>query len=101
MLILTASFGEGHNSAARGVREGLARLAPDQREVELGDLFAEAYGPLNELVRRGYLALANSAPHAWGGVYRWLGRKKDYDKGFQRIVRLQDAFGSFLVRFRP
>src|SRR5438445_5597570 len=101
MLILTASFGESHNSAARGVREGLARVAPDQSEVELRDLFAEAYGPLNELVRRGYLALVNSAPHAWGVVYRWLDRKKDYDKEFQRLVRLKDHFAPLLERFRP
>src|SRR2546430_11796565 len=45
--ILTASFGEGHNSAARGVRDGLIRMAPAQAEVELRDLFAEAYGPIN------------------------------------------------------
>jgi len=52
ILILTAGFGEGHNSAARGVRDGLARVAPDQTTVELRDLFAEAYGQINELVRR-------------------------------------------------
>ena len=62
ILILTASFGEGHNSAARGVRDGLARVAPEGTEVELRDLFAEAYGPINELVRRSYLALVNFGP---------------------------------------
>jgi len=44
ILILTASFGEGHNAAARGIRDGLARVAPQGIEVELRDLFAEAYG---------------------------------------------------------
>src|SRR5207249_9318348 len=68
ILILTAGFGEGHNSAARGVRDGLASVAPNQADVELRDLFAEAYGPVNEFVRRGYLALVNSAPRAWGTV---------------------------------
>ena len=101
ILILTASFGEGHNSAARGVRDGLARVALDQSEVELRDLFAEAYGPLNEFVRRGYLALVNSAPRAWGVVYRWLDRKKDYDKEFRRLVRLKDHFAPLLERLRP
>ena len=62
ILILTASFGEGHNSAARGVRDGLARVAPDGTEVELHDLFAEAYGPVNEFVRKSYLAIVNFAP---------------------------------------
>ncbi|PYJ88571.1 MAG: UDP-N-acetylglucosamine--LPS N-acetylglucosamine transferase, partial [Verrucomicrobia bacterium] len=82
ILILTASFGEGHNSAARGVRDGLVRVAPEGTEVELRDLFAEAYGPANELVRRGYLGLVNFVPRAWGAVYGWLDRKTDFDNEF-------------------
>jgi processive 1,2-diacylglycerol beta-glucosyltransferase len=101
ILILTASFGEGHNSAARGVRDALTRVAPNQTEVELRDMFAEAYGSINELVRRSYLALVNSAPHAWGIVYRWLDRKTDYDKEFRRLARLRDHFAPLLDRFRP
>jgi UDP-N-acetylglucosamine:LPS N-acetylglucosamine transferase len=101
ILILTASFGEGHNSAARGVRDGLARVAPEQSEVELRDLFAEAYGPVNELVRKSYLALINFAPRAWGAVYRWLDRKKDFDESFQRFSRLKTHFASLLARFQP
>ena len=101
ILILTASFGEGHNSAARGVRDGLVRIAPSHAEVELRDLFAEAYGPVNELVRRSYLALVNFAPRTWGTVYRWLDRKKDLDKSFQRFRRLKDHLAPLLDRFRP
>src|SRR5436305_4961248 len=101
MLILTAGFGEGHNSAARGVRDGLARVAPNQADVELRDLFAEAYGPVNEFVRRGYLALVNSAPRAWGIVYRWLDRKTDYDTEFRRFTQLKSHLAPLLERFRP
>jgi len=101
ILILTASFGEGHNSAARGIRDGLARVAPEGTEVELRDLFAEAYGSINELVRKGYLALVNFAPGAWGAVYRWLERKKDFDTEFARFPRLKDHFAALLERFQP
>src|SRR6516162_3350473 len=101
ILILTAGFGEGHNSAARGVREGLARVAPNVADVALRDLFAEAYGPINELVRRSYLALVNSAPRAWGIVYRWLDRKKDYDTEFRRLTRLKVQFAPVLEDFQP
>jgi len=101
ILILTAGFGEGHNSAARGVRDGLARVASDQATVELRDLFAEAYGPINELVRRSYLALVNSAPRAWGVVYRWLDRKTDYNAEFRRLARLKAQFAPVLDRFQP
>jgi UDP-N-acetylglucosamine:LPS N-acetylglucosamine transferase len=101
ILILTASFGEGHNSAARGVRDALARVAPDSAEVELRDLFAEAYGPVNELVRRSYLTLVNLAPRAWGAVYRWLDGQKDFDEEFSRFSRLKDHFAVLLERFQP
>ena len=101
ILILTAGFGEGHNSAARGVRDGLARVASDQTTVELRDLFAEAYGRTNELVRRSYLALVNSAPRAWGLVYRWLDRKTDYNTEFRRLTKLKAQFGPVLNRFQP
>ena len=101
ILILTAGFGEGHNSAARGVRDGLARIASDQATVELRDLFAEAYGLINDLVRRSYLALVNSAPRAWGVVYRWLDRKTDYNTAFRRLTRLKAQFAPVLADFKP
>src|ERR1043166_5150922 len=101
ILILTAGCGEGHNSAARGVRDGLARVASDQTAVELRDLFADAYGRINELVRRSYLALVNSAPRAWGTVYRWLDRKTDYDTEFRRLTRLKSHLTPLLARFQP
>ena len=101
ILILTAGFGEGHNSAARGVRDGLARVASDRTTVELRDLFAEAYGPINELVRRSYLTLVNSVPRAWGVVYRWLDLKTDYNTEFRRLKRLKAQFAPVLDRFQP
>jgi len=101
ILILTASFGEGHNSAARGIRDGLARVAPEGTEVELHDLFAEAYESVNELVRKSYLAVVNFAPGAWGAVYRWLDRKRDFDTEFARFSRLEDHFAALLERFQP
>jgi processive 1,2-diacylglycerol beta-glucosyltransferase len=101
ILILTASFGEGHNSAARGIRDALARVAPEGTEVELRDLFAETYGPVNELVRKSYLAVVNFAPGAWGAVYRWLDGKKDFDAEFARFSRLKEHFAALLQRFQP
>jgi processive 1,2-diacylglycerol beta-glucosyltransferase len=100
ILILTAGFGEGHNSAARGVRAGLARVAP-KIEVELRDLFPETFGAFNEIVRRTYLAVINRWPKSWGYVYNWLDRKNDFDKRFQRFRELKKNFGRLLDRFQP
>jgi processive 1,2-diacylglycerol beta-glucosyltransferase len=100
ILILTAGFGEGHNSAARGVRAGLARVAP-KVEVELRDLFPETYGAFNEIVRSAYLGLINRWPKSWGYVYNWLDRKKDFDQRLQRFHGLKKNLGRLLDRLQP
>jgi hypothetical protein len=55
ILILTAAFGEGHNSAARGIRQGLAQVGGNDVRVELHDLFSETYGAPNDWAREMYL----------------------------------------------
>jgi processive 1,2-diacylglycerol beta-glucosyltransferase len=101
ILILTAGFGEGHNSAARGVRDGLARVAPADVEIELQDLFPAAYGAFNEIVRRTYLAVINRWPDSWGYVYRWLDDITNYDERFERFSRLKQRFTQVLEHFQP
>jgi processive 1,2-diacylglycerol beta-glucosyltransferase len=100
ILILTAGYGEGHNSAARGIRDGLARIAPDA-PVEMHDLFIETYGFLNELVRKGYLGLIDRWPRSWGYVYRWLDGKKDFAGDFRKFHRLKRQLAELLGRFKP
>ena len=100
ILILTAGFGEGHNAAARGVRAGLARVAP-QVEVELRDLFPETFGIFNEIVRRAYIGLINRWPRSWRYVYDWLDRKKDFEQRFQKFRGLKKNLGRLLDRFQP
>ncbi len=100
ILILTAGYGEGHNSAARGTQAALARIAPDA-QVELHDLFAETYGLLHRSVRRSYLGLINRWPRAWGLVYRWLDRKTDYPANFRRFGRLRRTLAALVSRFEP
>src|SRR5689334_18848102 len=100
ILILTAGFGEGHNSAARGVRAGLARVAP-KIEVELRDLFPETFGAFNEIVRRAYLGLINRSAKSWGYVYNWLDRIKNVADRCDRFRRLKKNLGRLLDRFQP
>lgn len=70
VLILTAGYGEGHNSAARALQ-----AAFNERpgiEAELVDLFALRAPRLNHFSRHGYLRLINTAPKIWSRLYRWL-----------------------------
>ena len=100
ILILTAGYGEGHNSAARGIRDGIARVAPPA-VVEIHDLFIEAYGLLNEAVRKAYIGLINQWPRSWGYVYRWLDRKQDFARDFRKFRRVQQHLARLLNEFQP
>jgi len=70
ILILTAGYGEGHNSAARALQAAFNEQPGI--EAELIDLFALRAPRLNHISRRGYVRLINAAPKIWSWIYRWL-----------------------------
>ncbi len=100
IVILTAAFGEGHNSAARGVRDGLRQIAPDCA-VEVRDLFQEIYGPLNRFTCRMYLAVINHAPQTWAKLYRWLDRRKKFRGGLRLFLPARLRLARIARRDRP
>ncbi len=67
ILILTASFGDGHNAAARSLRDAIELVDPDAK-VELLDLF-ETYGALNSVLKQAYQGMVRYAPILWSGVF--------------------------------
>jgi processive 1,2-diacylglycerol beta-glucosyltransferase len=67
VLILTASYGSGHNEAARCVAAEVARRGG---EPVLVDHFRDLVHPLFDRATRGaYLAMLRHAPAAWGLAY--------------------------------
>src|SRR5436189_4416270 len=101
MLILTASYGEGHNSAARGIRDGLRKVAPEGAHVELHDLFAETYGVVNDWARVLYMGMINRTPRVWGVIYRWLDRQTDFVGDFRVFFPLKIYLLRLLERLQP
>ena len=101
ILILTAAFGEGHNSAARGIRDGLARVGGDSMRVEVHDLFAETYGSANAWAREAYLALINQWPRAWARVYHRLDRQEKFSGNFKVFFHVKSYFRRLLDDFHP
>ena len=100
ILILTAGFGEGHNSAARGIRDALTQISPES-SVECRDLFAEAFGPINELVRRMYLFTINRAPHIWSDIYSWIDHYPDFHHGLRWFSRARNRLAQIIEHDRP
>jgi len=101
ILILTAAFGEGHNSAARGIRQGLAQVGGRDARVEVHDLFSETYGPPNDWAREMYLGLINQWPQAWARVYRWLDRQEKFAGSFKVFFSVKKEFHRLLEEFQP
>lgn len=73
VLILTAGYGEGHNTAARCLAAAFQHLRPDL-EVEVADPYAVCYGSFNDFVRRAYITAINKTPRLWQAIYWTLDR---------------------------
>ena len=101
ILLLTAGFGEGHNAAARGIRDGLAAVAGGEVQVEVRDLFAETYGVANDWARKAYLALINRAPRAWERIYYWIDAQDNFGGKLRFLAPLRKRLSALLARFQP
>src|SRR5258708_14953430 len=100
VLILTASFGEGHNAAARNLRDAL-ELISDDVKVEVLDLFASTYGAFNTLAKNAYLGVVQYAPRIWGGIYSLLDNSSFLGGQMTGFTRLKHALGDILHETQP
>lgn len=100
VLILTAGFGEGHNAAARNLRDALEQISPEA-QVEVLDLFESTYGRLNTLVKRAHLGVVRYAPTLWRGIYSLLDHVSVADSGVGGLTRLRNALGDVLSVTQP
>lgn len=99
ILILTAGYGEGHNSAARALQ--CAFNEQPGIEAELVDLFALRAPRLNRLSRRGYLQLINTAPKIWSLIYRWLDRSPLVPHLFRALAGHRRLLGRIIADKQP
>lgn len=100
VLILTASFGEGHNAAARNLREALQTAAPDANVV-MSDVFLEAYGWVNKLTMRAYLAVINHAPWLWQGIFDLLDRTTLLESHMVFYHAAEKRLAALIAEHRP
>jgi UDP-N-acetylglucosamine:LPS N-acetylglucosamine transferase/predicted metal-dependent phosphoesterase TrpH len=99
ILILTAGFGDGHNAAARSLRDAIEFLDENSR-AEVLDLFADSYGAFNTLARKTYLGMVQYAPSLWGGIYSML-ENPFVEKQLGSFTRLQTMLEKILNETQP
>lgn len=100
ILILTAGFGNGHNAAAFGLRDGLEAVSEDV-QVEVLDLFKTCYGKVNDWVTRVYLGMVGVMPRVWGEVYQVLDRTSVLERQMGHFTRLRHGLEDLLKSFDP
>jgi UDP-N-acetylglucosamine:LPS N-acetylglucosamine transferase/predicted metal-dependent phosphoesterase TrpH len=100
ILILTAGFGDGHNAAARSLRDAIEQLDEDAR-VEVLDLFADSYGAFNTFACKTYLGVVQYAPSLWGGIYSLFDKSPLVEKQLGNFTRLQNTLEKILAEAQP
>jgi UDP-N-acetylglucosamine:LPS N-acetylglucosamine transferase len=101
ILILTAGFGEGHNSAARNLRDALLHEGGGGVNVEVLDLYEVAYGRANDFARRLYLGAIDRVPRLWGFIYRLLDRRGCFEASLFLQGRLKCVLKQVLAVKKP
>jgi processive 1,2-diacylglycerol beta-glucosyltransferase len=99
ILILTAGYGEGHNSAARALLSAFNEHPGI--EAEMIDIFALRAPKIDRLSRKGYIKLINSAPKIWSAFYRWLDRSPLVPHLFRLLGSHRRLLGELIAKKRP
>ncbi len=100
ILLLTAGFGDGHNTAARNVAAGLVRLTPDEA-TRIVDLSDEAYPFLSPIVKGFYQTMITRTPSLWGKFFHNTAKQK-IDRRTDLVVGgFERALDELLRREKP
>jgi UDP-N-acetylglucosamine:LPS N-acetylglucosamine transferase/predicted metal-dependent phosphoesterase TrpH len=100
ILILTASFGDGHNAAARNLHDAL-ELTTAEARVEVLDLFESTYGALNTLLKQTYQGLVRYAPGVWSGVFSVFDHPALFRRQMDMMGRLRQSLARVLRETEP
>ena len=100
ILILTASFGDGHNAAARNLRDAIELISEDAK-VEVLDLFESTYGTLNSLMKQAYQGLVRYAPTVWSGVFSVFDNPTLFRSQTSSLGKLRDSLAVLLHDTEP
>ena len=101
ILVCSAGFGEGHNTAARNLCAALSALAPGEVEPQFTDILAARHPRTNRIFRKGYVTLMNRAPRLWSAVYKMFDSTSLVETNLAVFATLRHAFAALLERERP
>jgi processive 1,2-diacylglycerol beta-glucosyltransferase len=96
ILILTAGFGDGHNSAAKHLAEAL----DSHVDVCVADPCDLGSPRTNRFLSGAYREITTYTPRVWKWIYDSTDRQ-DFTKPLPFLKKTEDALGKLLKAFRP
>ncbi len=120
ILVLTAGFGEGHNTAAKNIASALKQESGGSVEPLVLDPFTAAAPNLSAFMKWGYRTMTNRMPGLWNWLYQstqqgnfgnhvwdrfvglmhWLEEKFAETKP-HTVVMTYPLYAAFIPRFNP
>ncbi len=99
ILILTAGFGEGHNTAARNISEALQEHSDVTARVV--DLYALTHPWITKVLQKGYVLAINKYPFFWELFFDFINRPGSIERTLFMARRLKRELGKLIGEFAP
>lgn len=101
VLILTAGFGDGHNSAARSIAEALTQESEGRARVLVVDLFEDAAPVTGAFYKWIYRQMINHLPGLWAWLFERTKTEDFRALWWDRFVGVGQALEDRLREHRP
>ena len=99
ILILTAGFGEGHNTAARCIGEALREH--DGVDVRIVDVYVETIPRFTKILQAGYGLAINKLPFLWSAIFNLLNKPGKLEATLPFAANLREALRRVVEEFQP
>ena len=94
-------MGEGHNTAARNIRNAILAEAPGAAEVLVADPYTRTNPVINRLMQSGYTMAINRYPRAWKVIFELLSRRGVVEGMGPMLAELTAAVRGLIRKFQP
>ncbi|MFZ4115969.1 MAG: MGDG synthase family glycosyltransferase [Chthoniobacterales bacterium] len=99
ILILTAGFGDGHNTAAYNI--GKALQEESDVVVTVIDVYLQKTPLLTKILQSGYRLAINKFPMVWGAIFNFLNHPGSLEKTLFMTRPLQNALQKSIEEIQP
>jgi processive 1,2-diacylglycerol beta-glucosyltransferase len=102
ILVFSAGFGDGHNSAARSIVAAVGEASQGRVQARMVDLFPQAVPRMEAFLKWGYEFVTTHFPALWGGLYKLAERDSGQGNlGWKFFPELHRQLSECLITERP